>query len=985
MRYLFLFLFIGSFTICWSQETSVFSTNSPQVKWYQINTPNFRILYPQGFEFQAQRMANTFEQIRAPEAASLGVKPKKISIVLQNQSSVSNGFVALAPRRSEFYAMPSQDNQFVGNNDWLNLLASHEYRHIVQFQNSITGFNKIVHTLFGQQFLAGLSFAAVPNWFWEGDAVATETAFTHAGRGRIPSFDLVFRTNLLEGRKFNYHKQYLRSYKHNIPNHYVLGYEMVSYLRKKTGNAHIWGDITHRAWSVPFIPFTFSSAIKKETGLYVRDLYNEMAASLKTQWINELSQLTLTPFEKVNIRESDTYTDYKYPQPLEDGSVLVQKSGIGNIEELIALQGGREIKSYVQGQVNATGMLSAANSRVVWNEFRYDPRWQIKTYSVLKGYDFGNKSSHIISSHTRYASAALSPDGYSVATVETGTDYKTQLIVVDYFSGKKLKEFANPDNDFISMPRFAADGKSIVALKTNAKGKSIVKYDSAGVVSELTTPSDENIGYPVPYKNYIFYNSPYSGIDNIYALNMDNGNRYQVTCSKYGAYYPAVSLNGSEIYYNEQTGNGLDVVKIAFDTTKWKPLADVAKPLSNNFQHLVEQEGMPGLLDNVPNQQYETKRYHRASGMINPHSWGPYFINSLTDIQLGISSQDILSTTSINAGYNYDATEKVGAWKATASYQGFFPIIDFSVSKGNRSVNEGTFPVTIVKGQDTTYSSFNNVKISWTEQKTQVALRIPLNTTNSKYFSNVTFGNSVGITNVSGFSNSFNSARYIPSLIRNDTVKFVRTLLSYQGNGQLTFNQFSFSAYRLLKTSRRDIYSKVGQYIEVNSINSIGGDYTGNLFSFYSRLFFPGFAKHHSINGYWAYQSSQIDNNPVGKDGKISNYLFSNQIPTPRGQSISRFRDVYSMSINYTFPLWYPDIAIGPLVNFQRVRANLFLDYAFGKTNAISRNYTSLGGELKVDLNIMRFLPQFNVGVRFSQAIESNTPSFEFLVGNIGF
>jgi hypothetical protein len=91
------------------------------------------------------------------------------------------------------------------------------------------------------------------------------------------------------------------------------------------------------------------------------------------------------------------------------------------------------------------------------------------------------------------------------------------------------------------------------------------------------------------------------------------------------------------------------------------------------------------------------------------------------------------------------------------------------------------------------------------------------------------------------------------------------------------------------------------------------------------------------------------------------------------------------MSANYTFPIWYPDLALGPIVNFQRLRGNLFVDYAFGKTTSISRNYTSLGGELKVDLNVMRFLPQFNIGVRYSHAVETNTSSFEFLVGNIGF
>ena len=91
----------------------------------------------------------------------------------------------------------------------------------------------LIYYLFGSTGLTGMAHAAAPQWFWEGDAVATETAFTRSGRGRIPNFNLVFKTNLLEGRTFNYHKQYLRSYKHNIPDYYVLGYNMVSYLQKE--------------------------------------------------------------------------------------------------------------------------------------------------------------------------------------------------------------------------------------------------------------------------------------------------------------------------------------------------------------------------------------------------------------------------------------------------------------------------------------------------------------------------------------------------------------------------------------------------------------------------------------------------------------------------------------------------------------------------------------------------------------------------------
>ena len=242
-------------------------------------------------------MANTLEHIRSAETRTLRAEPRRLSVILQNQSSISNGFASLLPRRSEFFTMPPQDYNFVGTNDWLDLLATHEFRHIVQYQHATRGFNKAMYYVFGPTTLIAFAQAAAPQWFWEGDAVVTETALTPSGRGRIPNFSLVFKTNLLEGRTFNYHKQYLRSYKHQIPNHYVLGYYMVSHLRRESGDPNIWSDITARAWNVPFIPFTFSNSIHKETGKYVTELFNDMAADLKKGWQAEVDQLKLTRFK----------------------------------------------------------------------------------------------------------------------------------------------------------------------------------------------------------------------------------------------------------------------------------------------------------------------------------------------------------------------------------------------------------------------------------------------------------------------------------------------------------------------------------------------------------------------------------------------------------------------------------------------------------------------------------------------------------------
>ncbi len=978
-----LFAFLILLTL--STHAQVILENNPTgLKWYQVNTEHFRVLFTKGFEQQAQRMANTLEHLRVPEAKSMESAPRKISVILQNQSAISNGFVSITPRRSEFYTMPSQNYNFLGTNDWLNMLASHEYRHIAQYQHATRGFNKMVYYLFGPNTLAAMAHVAAPQWFWEGDAVATETAFTHSGRGRIPNFDLLFKTNLMEGRTFNYHKQYLRSYKHNIPNHYVLGFHMVSYLRKKTNDPDIWAKITARSWNLPFIPFAFSNAIKKETGLYVTDLYKSMAGDLKKEWQKEIDNLQLTPFEKVPTNRRKGYTDYTFPQMLDDGSIVAMKEGIGNIEQFVILKNGKECKAFTPGFINEAGMLSIADSKIVWNEFGYDPRWIKRNYTLIKTYDFKTKKKRRIGSrHERLAGAALSPDGKQVLTVRTDAYYKTTLVAIDFTSGKVVKEFANPENHFISMARWSDDGKKIVALKTTSLGRtvSLIDFDS-GISKDLLPESHENIGYPILAGGYLLYNSPVTGIDNIFALDLNTHIKYQITSSKYGAYNPVISKDGKTMYYNEQGRDGMDVVYVSFDPVSWKKFEPNIDPTKSIADILTAQEGMPNLLDSIPQKQLKVTRYSKLKGLINPYGWGVFLDNSLTQVSVGISSQDILSTTQINTGYYFDVNERTGSWKASVSYQALFPIIDVQATHSNRKVNEGDIAYLDVDSS----TVIQNLTFDWKETTLEAGLRIPLNLTASKFVTNMIISNYVGYTAVKDFHNSINGeGRLLPRT--KNSIYFFR---DYIDGGSFLYNHLDFSFHRRLKTSRRDINSKWAQSLFINHYSTpYGGDYSGNQFSLYGVGYFPGLFKHHSLWGYWAYQKSDIPTaNQITGEG-LNNYTFRNHIPLPRGQSISLFPEFYAMSANYALPIWYPDVALGPLLNFQRLRLNTFVDYGFGliKTNRGNRSfsYTTVGAEVKLDLNLMRFLPQFDIGFRYSYGVAPSVSKFELLIGTFNF
>jgi len=785
-----------------------------------------------------------------------------------------------------------------------------------------------------------------------------------------------------------------------MPDHYVLGYNMVTHLRKKTNDPMIWEKVVGRSWKVPFVPFAFSNALKRETGMYVTDLYRDLVAQRRKDYETAIAGLTFTAFERVNTRTSAAYTDYRFPQLLSDGRVVVSKTGIGDIEQLVALSPeGREKRVFIQGIVNESAMLSINQDRIVWNEFRYNPRWRVKSYAVIMSYDTRTRKARSLTRHSRYSGAALAPNGINVATIETLEDYTIRLVSLSYADSTIFKIYDNPGQDLLAMPRWTEDGKAIVLLRTNAEGKTISKVDAqTGVTTDLLPRSLENVGHPVPWNKYVLFSSPAGGIDNLHAVNAQTGQRYQLTTSRYGAYSPCVSPDGKWIYYNDQTPNGLDVVRIPLDTTSWKPFTG-DKPSPNlNYAHLVEQENHTDVLKQIPSATFEAKRYRKAGGLINPHSWGPYFTGSLTRLNVGIVSQDLLSTTNIFLGYEFDLQERTGLWKVGASYQGFFPIIDVNVIKADRKADEGTIESAEVNGTDTVFTS-QNLTFTWKETTVEAGLRIPLLTTSSRMLGSVQFGNFVGYTHVKDFSNTISgSTRVINRFVVNDTVKNVSTFFSYPANGDLIYNHFYFEAYRLLKRSRRDINSKWGQVLLVDFFNTpYGGDYSGSQFSLYGSAYFPGFAKHHSIWGYYAFQQSEIAQLYYANSSQTlvadnMSYQFRNQIPLPRGQSMSRFIQMHSASINYTLPLWYPDIAIGPLLNLQRFRANLFLDGARGigrfPSDTFYQTYASAGGELRLDFNVMRFLPQFNIGVRYSYGLLPSTTKtnlFEIFIGGFSF
>lgn len=928
--------------------------NPPSQKWKQLNTPNFRIIYPTNLETDAQRTANTLEHIYKAEGASLERQPKKVDILLQNQNAIPNAFVTILPRRSEFFTMPPQDYNFLGTNDWLNLLMVHEFRHIVQYEKSKTGFSKFAYKIFGNLALAGLSGVSVPNWFWEGDAVGMETALSPSGRGRIPNFDLLYRTNLLERGAFSYNKAHLSSLKNLVPNHYVLGYLFTTHLRKKMQNGKIWSSITERAFGQSILPFTFSSSIKKYTGKYVVKSYESMNKELDSLWRNQLKDLPITEATTINTRKSKAYTDYEFPQYLKDGSIIALKSGLGDIQTLVKIdKNGKESKVFTLGIFSDNFTLSAAQNKVVWNEFEFDPRWQIKSFRVIKIYDVTTKKLKVLARKTRLSAAALSPDAKMVVTVDNKTDGTAALVILDAATGAEIKRFENLENQYIGMPRFADNGKEIVFLKTDKiAGKTICLLNiETGESKNLLPFGNENLGHPVKVKNFVFYNSPFNGIDNIYVLDLETNKRFQVSFRKFAAYNACISDDFKTLLFNDFSKDGMNIAEMPLTPENWINLEKVQDRNTHYYKTWVEQEGNSQILQNIPITSWQSETYGKATSLFNVYSWSPLLdANNPEKLQIGLFSQNVLSTMQASAGYEYNTNEQIGSAFAKMSYQGWFPMLDLGVRYGSRA---GTGRITNSQTNQTQV-----VNLTWNETVLDAGVRVPLILTNSKYRRSLLFSITSSYRSIANFNR--------------------REFIDRQ------FGSMSYGlAYRsVLKVAPRDLAPKFGLTLSASYANTpFGGDYSGELFGTQGRLFLPSFLKHHSLSLRGGVQFQQ---NTQGS------YYFSSPLLFTRGYTYQNHERLTTASVEYRFPLFYPDFAVGPLLNIQRVKGAFLYDVGQGYDrlipNSKTTNYQSISAEIAFDVNFLRLnYLLFDIGIRATYLPDTQQVIPTLVIGQIGF
>ena len=912
-----------------------FQQNPSVIEWSKIDTEHFEIIFPKGIEKHAQRVSHLLETAYPLVSRSLEVYPKKISLILQNQSTVSNGFVTLAPRRSEWYTTPAMDPELT-NTEWLKTLAVHEFRHVVQFQKTRQGFNRVLEIWLGEIGQALGIGLTLPPWFLEGDAVGIETALTKGGRGRLPLFERDLRALLLSGKDYDYDKAHLGSYDDYIPSHYVYGYFYTTYLRNNHGDLFL-SQVSQVATNRSYNPLTFYNTYEDLTNISFEEFYRSTMKDLIKSWKGKEASLNITPYEVKNVFVDHDWINYLYPQSVGEDKFFALKKGLSYIDQFILTDGKVEKSILYPGPLQNEYPYKVRNGKFAFVEFEIDPRWGYRDFSRIRVFDIKEKKEIASFRKTKGRLAVLDQTAEFVLYVDW-KESQSQNIVIRRLNGKEVYRLTYPFDKVITSIDWLNQSEIVMVIKDMDDQKRVVKLSLLNQEESILLPNTlSNLGFLSVYSGRVLVESPTSGIDNIFEVS--DSKLVQLTSARFGAYAPSVS--NDQLIYNDYTAYGMNIVtkKLAWDEKQES---------SNSFVPIYEKLSAYESKGDLDKNFFESKnfpisKYSQNKNAVNLHSW--IFIapplSSIITLQ-GIS-RDVMNKFSLSVGANYDLNQHETQGFVSAAWSEYYPVFDLRSAYGGRNQE-------VLVGA-------KKVKDHWEEGTFEAGMQIPWAKITGRFTQSL---------NVRGFGKVIK----VTNKRNTDGTEISNVELFSPGIEA----QYSF----LSRTSRRDINPELGmalltRFEEGKDIT--GNDMNGSIFSGDSRFFMPGFLKHHSFYHQFAYEKQQDDL-----------YQYSSFILRPRGTKNVFLEESRKYSGNYLLPLFYPDWHLSRYAYFKRISMNLFYDELTGLYGGLDYHAASTGWEVLFDTHFLRIFIPITLGVRGSYVLHGDAKSnnYEFFVTTLG-
>ncbi|MEO6328461.1 MAG: hypothetical protein ABIO55_05995 [Ginsengibacter sp.] len=897
-----------------------FGGNPPSVKWQQVNTQVARVIFPAGLDSQAARVSNIIAYLAKTTQQTIGSRERKLNMVLQNQTTISNAYVGLAPFRSEFFLTPLQNSFELGSLPWTEQLAIHEFRHVQQYNNFNVGLSKVLRILFGEEGQALANNAAIPNWFFEGDAVFNETNVSRQGRGRLPFFFNDYRSLWKAGKNYSWMKLRNGSYKDFVPDHYALGYLLVAYGREKYGD-DFWKNVTHDAAAFKGLFYPFQKAIKNYSGINYFEFRNDALQYFKNALTDKITDKYIRQGKKEN------YISYEYPSYVNNKTIVLVKSSYKNPPAFYVIdeKGERKIR---RKDVSPDNYFSYRNGKIIYASYRPDKRWGYRDFSELQILDIASGRQQTITHHSKYFSPDISEDGKTIVSVQVEPGGRTSLQILNAENGEIISSVPNKENLFYTYPKFYEAGKIISAVRNKAGQMCLAQINTSTGSAEYFFPFSFNvIGFPYVFHDTVYFSASHAHDDKIFVYALKNKTlsilENPLPVDALGYYQPAA--NEHKIAWTTFTANGFKLIEKDKSISAWKSVDE------KYFEHSISDFGVTtlnktnaNLLASVPKTPMFFKRYSKATGLLHFHSIEP----NIDDPEYSITlvSENILNTLQSQLSFTYDRNEQFKKLGFNAVYGALFSYlsagIDYTIDRRGR---------------------YHGQRIYWNELEPGVGINIPLNLSKGRSLTNMNVGTryTFNQTNYTGvFKDSLGKVSY-----------------SYLNN--------FFSFVNQVQKAKQQIYPRFAQTLSVSFKKAVT-NYQGAQFVVDVNLYLPGLLTNQSI----------VLNGAFLQKNRSNQLNFSSNFPFSRGYNAENLYRMVKWGTDYHLPLIYPDRGIADIVYLLRMRANLFYDQThvndfFNNGTSFTGDFRSTGVEVYFDTKWWNELP-LTFGVRYSRLLDDD-------------
>ncbi|EAR10845.1 TolB family protein [Reinekea blandensis] len=627
--------------------------------WQVIQHPHFNLIFDQSIEAEARRTASRLAVYLDLHLTELpierGLPPT--DIVLMTDAHIANGFVGIFPYRSIWYNRPAPFAQL----EWLDVLAVHEGRHIVQFnQSRDSAWVRMVSFLFGEAG-QGAFLLLLPDWYLEGDATVSETTLTEGGRGRVASFDLWYRTDLLTQEPYDYERAMLGTGFDRIPyiGPYVLGYYFTGYLRRTYGD-----DLFDEALDDigQWTGWTFNAAIRERTGKNLDALYDDMLNELTTQWRHQLTTELTTdaPMSEWNSR---------YPVWAEGDQSAMLTLGLTERPRLVFETAGQITRSIeVPTQVarhyrsgSKTRAISVLNERACWVLERAHLNHPFISYGDIECVEPDDRR-HRLTNNDKLTSLIQTPDGFKAHRFDA--QRRSSLV---HFSadGTELTQWALPTHT-LAYDLFA-QGDKLYFVLSGSDRDGIYRLDTRSnqPPAPVVLAQQESLRAPTVTDHWLVFTSDRSGRDQLMAQHRNTQTQYQLTESPFGAYYPVWNASEQQLNFADYQSDGMQQRSQTFtgDELPASHWVSVSPMPTRKVWVDALIPATPALAE--PSQSdWEVSQYSIAKNLWNPYSWA--ILGDTSSISGTLHSLDTLSklALSASAGYHFEANDWFGSLAA---------------------------------------------------------------------------------------------------------------------------------------------------------------------------------------------------------------------------------------------------------------------------------------------------------------------------------